>query len=291
MTQSLWYLRHDGRTIGPFPSPQIKELLHAGEVSPDWEISLDQVDWMSLHESEQFQAGRQDAKQASDPERQSWHNEREVARQRWLEGEGKIEQALPHSKLRDDQTRKAIDADHERTQTLVKAQMRRGPPLWGALLVLVLLLGLGYAIWFGQQGEQPMQAAIQRAVNCEASLAERVNWAGCDKRGLDFSGGKARNGMLKGVRLDNSSLAGADLSYAVLQGASLRNVDLQAAKLTGADLSGADLTGANLSEASLDFALLKGANLEGTRLQGARLGRTEWVDGHQCSEVSISECR
>ncbi|MFW5767789.1 MAG: pentapeptide repeat-containing protein [Bacteroidota bacterium] len=82
--------------------------------------------------------------------------------------------------------------------------------------------------------------------------------------------------------------------------------DLSGADLSGADLSGAilmwsNLSGANLSGADLYEAVLSGANLSGANLFGAYLVRTylvetdlsgaTWVDGRQCAEGSIGECK
>ena len=41
MAQPLWYIRHAGEVVGPYPRPQVEELLRSGELSGDWEISLD----------------------------------------------------------------------------------------------------------------------------------------------------------------------------------------------------------------------------------------------------------
>lgn len=291
MTQPLWYLRHEGRVVGPFPVPQIKEFLQAGEISPDWEASLDETDWLTLRESEQFDTDMPAWIHESDPDRLTWRQQREKARQRWLDDAGQIEQAEIHNKRSDDLTRRAIDVDHEHTQTLIEAQRRQGPPVWAGLLGIVVLAALGYAVWYGSQGEKTMQAGITLKVNCAAILADGVNWSGCDKHNLSAAGASARNAHLDHARLDSANLANANLSYAILTGSNLRNADLQGAKLTGADLTGADLTGANLADTLLDFAVLRGAILEGARLQGARLGKAEWLDGHVCDESSVGDCR
>jgi len=292
MTQPLWYLRHAGRIVGPFPAPQVREFLQAGEVAPDWEASLDQIDWLTLRESSQFEIDSPArGGDESDAARRTWHQQREDARLRWLDDAGKIELADEHDKQHDDLTRNAIDADHDRTQTLVKQEIRRAPPLRAGMIALAILAVLGLAIWYGQQGGTTIQAGITKKANCATTLADGVDWSGCDKRDLAMPGASARNAHLDHSRIDNARLANADLSYAILTGASLRNADLQGVKLIGADLSGADLTGADLTGATLNFALLKGAVIEGTRLRGTRLDKAEWLDGRVCGAPSLGQCQ
>ena len=292
MTQSLWYLRNAGKVYGPFPSPQIGEALRAGDIAPDWEISLDEVDWLSIADSGQFESELADGGASDDQDSLAWREERKRARERWLGGPREAEPPLPHDLEKDARARLSVAQDHVRTEALLSAERRRRPPLWILLLVAAILAGLGVSVWFGQD-EQAIQAGIGLAAeaDCVAPLANGVNWRGCDRRGASARGATARNAMLENARLDEAGLSGADLSYAVLRGASLRNADLSGARLTGADLRGADLGGADLSGADLGHAVLTEARVAGTRLAGARLDRTVWVDGRVCAPDSLGECR
>jgi hypothetical protein len=289
MTQSHWYLRHEGQVFGPFPTAQIEEALNMGEVSPDWEISLNEIDWLSIAESAQFNAEIATWNERDTEETVSWRDQRKQARARWLqEGAGVTEEA--HDPVQDAAARNSIARDHVRTQALLQAEKTKRTSPWIGFLALGLIAGVGVTVWLGQ-GDKPIQAGIRQAVNCAADLSDGANWTGCDKRGFSQPGIKVRNAHLDHVQLDDARLHGADLAYASLRGASLRNAELVNVNLTGAELSGADLSGADLTGADLRYAVLTAANLTGTRLTGANLGKAAWNDGRMCAEGSIGECR
>ena len=286
MVQSLWYLRQAGRVLGPFPTPRIMELLELGEVTPDWEVSLDEKDWLSIAESGQF-------KRQVDPQTRGgdqdtvWREERLKARQRWQGDDPGVAALEPG---RDDKLRVAVLKDHVRTDALLEAQKRRRTPLVAPLLAMLALLVVGVVVWQGQR-EKPIRADIGAVPDCAAKPREGLNWTGCDKRHLDLSGLAARNGRLDNVRLDDSRLAAANLTYGFMRNASLRNVELAGASLLGADLTGADLTGADLTGADLRYAVLRNASLSGARLDGAQLDKATWTDGRVCAEGSLGGCQ
>ena len=291
MSQPLWFLRNDDRVIGPFPVPQIREFMKNGEVTPDWEISLDEMDWLSIRESGQFE----DDPEApwatiSDINRHVWREEREQARHRWLDDTGDLAQAKPHDLALERRTRQALAQDQVHTEALLQQEHGRRLPILSGLLTIMLVLGLGYFVWWGQQGESGIQAEIGQVANCSGPLTEAVNWTRCDKRDLVAPGVVARNTRMKRVNLEGANLAGADLSYAALGLANLRNANLQGINLSGSDLTGADLSGSDLSLADLRFAVLKDANLEGVRLEGAQLGKATWPDGHPCADEAVGQC-
>lgn len=292
MTQSLWYLRHEGKVYGPFPAPQINESLKTGKVTPDWEISLDENEWLSIAESDQFELEQPARRRRTDLEEQPWRDERERARQRWQSQSAESDPPVIHDPALDERTRLSVSRDHIRTEALLQADKAKRRSPWGPLLGGVALLILGVVVWWGQT-EEPIKAGIQigLAVDCEQPLVDGVNWKGCDKHGHIGAGVSARNARLEGARLDEAQLPGADLSYALLRSASLRNAGLGGIKLTGADLSGADLAGADLVGADLRYAILKDANLTGARFDSARLDKAVWVDGRNCAEGSLGFCR
>lgn len=290
MAQSLWYLRQNNRILGPFPAPQIAEFIDSGEVMPDWEISLNGKDWLTIVESGQFDQAILDVQDIKEADSPAWREERQKARQRWLGESDIVAQAPSRDPARDDSLRQAISSDHLRTDALLQAEKRKRTSLIPILSAMLLLLIAGVVVWLGQQ-EDGIQAEISSVANCAAPAADGVNWSHCDKRGLKLAGLRARNARLEKVRLDDAQLAGADLTYAILTQASLRNVQFSGVVLTGAELSGADLSGADFADAHLQYAVFKDAVIAGTRFDGARLDKATWVDGRICAEGSLGSCR
>ena len=294
MTQTLWYLRHDDRILGPFPAPQVAEFIRTGEVEPQWEISLDGLDWLTIHESGQFDEAilqtRLINKIDRKPEFRPWREERQRARQRWQGDTELMADAPSQDPAHVASLRRAISDDQLRTDALLQAERRRSSSMIPLLLGAIVLAIGGGVIWLGQERDG-VQAGISAVPDCAAPAKPGVNWSGCDKRGLDLHRLQARNARLGKIRLDNARLDGADLTYALLTGASLRNVELAGAVLTGAELSNANLSGANLAQARMEYAVLKGAVIAGTRFDGARLDKATWVDGRVCAEGSLGTCR
>lgn len=292
MSQPLWYLRQNpgASVIGPFPTRQVREFLENGEVTPAWEISLDEVNWLSIRDSGQFESAQSPASVQGEMEPQSWREERARARHRWLQDTADIALAEPHDLAMERRVRQALVQDQAHTDTMLEQQRSRRPPVVAGLLAVLVLVGAVYFIWRAQGGGSGIQAGIGLVATCGAPLAEAVNWSGCDKRGLVAPGAVARNTRMERINLEGANLSRADLSYAALKHANLRNAHLQGIKLSGADLTGADLTGSDLSQADLRFAVLRDARLLGVRLEGAQLGRAVWPDGHQCAAGAIAQC-
>lgn len=290
MAQSLWYVRQDDRILGPFPAPQIVEFLDSGDVRPDWQISLNGQDWLTIVESGQFDEALLNAQDIKESDSRAWRDERQKARQRWLQEPDIVAEASSRDPVQDASLRRAISNDQLRTEALLQAEKHRRKSLIPMLLGVGLLLLAGGVIWLGQQ-DDGIQPGIASVANCAAAAADGVNWSRCDKRGAALGGLKARNARMARTRLDDARLGGADLSYAILTGASLRNVELAGAVLTGAELSGADLSGADLARADLQYAVLKGAAVAGTRFDSARLDKAIWVDGRECAPGSLGLCR
>lgn len=290
MSQPLWYLRQQDRVIGPFPVPQIREALRNGEITPDWLISLDQEDWLSIRESGQFDDLEGSVPPAADAEHQLWLQERQQARERWLgEGAG-IDMAQPQDLDRQRQAQQALAQDLARTDALLRIGRERRPPLRAGLLALLVLVGSIYLIWQGQKGRTDIETGIDLKAQCNAPLAEAVNWDACDKRGLVAPGVVARNARMARINLEGAQMAGADLSYGNMVGANLRNANLQGLRLSGADLTGADLSGSDLTRADLRYAVLRHAFLNGVRLRETQLGNAVWSDGHVCPAEAVGGC-
>jgi uncharacterized protein YjbI with pentapeptide repeats len=294
MPQPLWYLRFEGRIVGPYPPSQIREWLRDGSITPQWEISLDERDWLSIEASHQFRVEQPQGAPAGGLEALVWRKERERARERWLKDEGRLETAQIQNPDQAERARQALEQDHARTDALIRKESGRHPG-WGlAFIGALLLAALGYGVWRWQQPDLGVSIGkglhLRSGADCTASAAEQVSWVGCDKSGTQLRGQQLRRARLDGARLDGAVLAGADLTDAVLRGASLRNADLTGAVLTGADLGGADLSGANLTQARLDYAVLRDAQMAGVRLDGARLGHAIWPNGHACPDDAVGAC-
>lgn len=283
MAQPLWYLRHEGKTVGPYPPPRVEELLRAGEISGDWEISLDGRDWLPLRESGQFSVKRAASRPEPGNGQSAWVEERQRARERWR-GEGE-EELVAHDARLDEARRQSLGLDQQRTEQLMAAERSRRPSFVIGLLALAVLAGVGVSVWLGQN-EQPIKASLNQAVDCAAAAGEGVNWSTCDKRGAVLAGALLRNARLDKTRLEDARMAGAVLEYVSAKGANLRNADLRGAKLTAADLAGADLSGADLAGANLRYAVLDGARLAGTRLD-----HVVWSDGRTCAPGSVGACQ
>ncbi len=260
-----------------------------GEVEPDWEISLNQIDWLSIADSGQFNLEKPTLSEGDTEETASWREQRQKARDRWLHDSAVVTD-VARDPEQDAAARTSIAKDHIRTQALLQAEKSKRSSPWVALIGLLLIAGVGVTVWLGQR-DKPIQAGIGQAISCATALSDGVNWTGCDKRAYAQPDAKAKNVHMDKVQLDDARLKGADLAYASLKNASLRNADLVNVNLTGADLSAADLAGADLTGADLRYAVLTAANLTGTRIAAAKLDKATWNDGRICAEGSLGECR
>ena len=290
MSQPLWYLRHEGRIVGPFPVPRLRELLRDDEICLDWEISLDGVDWLSIADSGQFGSDSSRGDSKEDPGTEQWREQREQARQRWLQDTNGLAHTDAHDLSEERRTLHALANDQVETDLLLRQAQSSRTPVWVGLIALLALAGAGLGIWWGQRGESGIQTEIGLVANCNLPLAEAVNWNRCDKRGLNAPRAVARNTRMERINLEAANLVAADLSYAALRMANLRNANLGGIKLTGADLTDADLSGSDLSQADLRYVVLQGARLDGVRLNGAALDKAIWPDGRQCAPGSLGAC-
>ncbi len=126
MTQPLWYLRHEGKVYGPFPRPQIETALEEGDITRDWEISLDEADWIGIGESGQFSASpAAPAAAQADSAGPAWREERLRARQRWLDQGDRADVVEPHDSALDAEARQAVAEDHARTEALLRLRQNR----------------------------------------------------------------------------------------------------------------------------------------------------------------------
>jgi hypothetical protein len=288
MVQALWYVRKSGQVRGPFPGPQIEELLRSGEIAPSDELSLDAEQWLPVRESGLFHGKPHPAKPAQSGVEGAWLDEREKARVRWEEGVEASAEALDDASVPDARRIESLRANHEATRAMLDAEASRRPSLLIAMVGLLVLVLAGLLIWFGQ-GEDTLQTSIGKVSDCHAAPASGVSWSACDKSGISLTGADLQSMILSRSRFDGATLAGVNLSYADLSRASLRGANLAGANLTGANLDGADLTGADLTRADLRYASFKQALIEGVRFDQVVVGKTTWVGGQLCDR--LDQCR
>jgi hypothetical protein len=298
MTQSLWYIRSDGHSSGPFPIAQVIQYVELGRLGPaDW-VSQDGQHWVKVADCSQFDAALEVYARGHAPaagsagEVADWARERALARLRWADERTDAGRPPPQgaeARAGEPQSLHALRLDHLQTEAKTRQALRRRITYRQALVALAVIVLIAGAVWYGQSG-QPTETRLIPRADCAAPAAAEVAWQGCDKRGAALAGADLKGARLEGARLDAADLRQADLRYANLSNASLRGANLSGARLTGADLGRADLTGADLSQAVLDYATLTGARLAGVRLSGTRLGKAVWTDGRPCAAQSVDVC-
>ncbi len=289
MTQHLWYVRRKDVVSGPFPAPQLRQSFSLGELSLRDAVSLDREHWMTVMES-----GVLDVQVSKSPvgveQDDEWRREREKARLRWLNDS--VEVASDEAPRNDCEVDDRLRRHEQDTRSLLQAESRRRPAFLAGLASLVVIAGIGIAVWVGQSKESTIQTSLAgKASNCQVPAGEGVTWAGCDKSDANLRSANLRNAKLAKARLERVDLSAADLSYANLDGANLRGANLRGAVLRGASLMQADLTGADVSGADFSYAVLTGAYLDGVRLDGASFKQGTWVDGRVCGDDSVGVCQ
>lgn len=277
--------------MGPFPAAQIRQSHDIGEILGQTEVSLDGINWLRLADTDILTTAKAAPPQVAHTQADdTWQQEREKARLRWLDDAVETRAETPADTPFDELSTRLRHHEAE-TRTLLAARITGRPTLVSALLALLAIIVLGVGVWYGQSDDSRIGAALARKISqCNQPAAEAINWAGCRKPDGNLRNARLSNANLSKTLLERADLTGADLSYANLQGANLRGANLSQANLRGASMSGADLTGADLSNADLAFAVLSGAIMAGVRLEGARLGQSTWPDGRICAVYSVGQC-
>ncbi len=291
MTQHLWYVRANGQVSGPFPAPQVRQAHQLGHMVDKDEVSLDGQQWITLAESGIVRPDANLEVDANVVQDDSWRQEREKARLRWLNDAIETRREDVQA-IREDEVSSRLRRHEEDTRNLMTARSSRRPAFLAGLIGLLAIILTGIAIWYGQSDETGIQASFVRQISqCDKPPQPGVVWAGCDKTGGNFRNVSLANGKLARTVFERADLAVADLAYADLARASLRGANLRGANLRGASMQGADLTGADISGANLEFAVLTGAVMEGVRIDGTRLSQATMPDGRVCSDGSVGQCR
>lgn len=266
--KSQWYMRKDGRILGPFPARQIAHEILLGRIREHDELSNDREHWRPLSALPQITPqvmrhddtaeGRQHLLLARLREDERLHDRR-------TPGHAPIDTNHRHG---DRRTVESFDVavPRGRVTRLAAEENKDGRNLLlPAAVIMIALFILGtYYLWL--RPVAPLSGS-----GCQAAPVAAVDWSGCEM--------PARN------------LSRADLRRANLSHAMLRAADLHGAQLQSADLSDANLEGADLRDADLGFANLRAANLNGANLGGVLFGQAIWTDGRVCADESVGECR
>lgn len=310
--QPLWYVRRDGKLLGPHPRQVVIDSLLLGRFDWDDPASQDGRAWQPLKMYPEIIAAieplsRERLPVAGEPVPVSWHNERLAAARRWADERTGIdrrtgEEAKSVAELESADERRSLDErrrQRELLQVVIWRRLRRdlfgsygrsGASRWWWIPVGVLaLVALGAAVWPRARSTIEVSVA-SRAADCAAPAAPGTNWTGCERSTAALAGAQLRSARLAGARLGAADLRRADLAYADLSGSTLVRARLEGARLFGSNLTGADLAGASLEDADLGFADLRNARIEGARFDRARLGNAIWVDGRRCAASSTGRC-
>ena len=280
--QARWYVKKNGRIQGPFPNQLISQYLILGRLSPDCEVSQDQLNWapvknfralvpdVVLHADTAEGARALMLARVREDERSARGDDANIERRAEEDPSIKL-----HRQLRND-----INSDyHSRFQLNLRYLL--------PILTLVAVMVLAFIFY------RPVIKIT--AADCTAHAAPGVDWSACNKQGVilpvqDLAGSKWVSTLLNGANLKGSRLDKSDLSYANLSQASLQQTSLRQAQLKGAVMLQADLQGADLTRADLSYAELTGALLQGAVLEGARFDHAIWVNGEVCVAGSVGGC-
>ena len=277
-----WYIKKDGKVLGPFPNQVVSSYLILGRIDLQTEVSQDQTHWTAIQQYSALvpevvlNAGTPAGDKALMLARV--REDERSARQQDESIERRVDEdqiIKLHRQLRDD----VLKSYHHKPLASAK---------WiiAALLLIVLLMLV--VLWLNPNDKKA-------SADCNQAAAAGVNWSFCRKQGqslaaMDLSSANFNSTQLQAADFSRSNLQNADLSYADLSQAMLTQANLQGAKLLGANLQQATLQGAKLTAADLSYAELIGARLEGADLKGANLSNAIWINGQTCLSGSVGAC-
>ncbi len=220
--QSVWYLRREGRQVGPFASAKIRRLLLEGQVNLDDEVSRD---------------------------RQSWQKVGQVAEvvPPQLRGGGNASASADRAKVA-----RAVPWLGISTFVLVV----------GAILAFAVWWGASPVRGEVDCAAPALAGVDLSNCKLPGYRAPGADLRGARLAGTDFSGAALAGSDLSAAVLDYADLSRADLAYGVFEKARLRGADLRGADLSQADFSNADLSFADLSDARIGAARFDGARLD-----------------------------
>lgn len=216
-----WFVRHRGVVRGPCSSARIRQLVLAGELDVDDEVSRDRVAW------------------------------------RWLGG---VPEVIP-LQMRPEGVGLYDESDAERRADRLTAMRTIAVVvlLLAALTSGVLWVGTNRVTDLRDCASAPAPGVLLEGCQLAGMRWRGASLSGARMAGVVLSGARLAESDLTDADLRYADLTGADLAYARLAGANLKGAGLRLADLTNADLSLADLSFADLSGARLGGARLQGA--------------------------------
>jgi len=281
--QHLWYIRKNNQEIGPFPAAQIRQFLLLGRYTLADEVSRDKVAWLALETVAELIPEELSHSEADLRSARRWADERQYERRK-----------SPRSPGHADKDRRGQESQTERAYREKREDVFRQPGAGKkkARLLTVLLLFLLLIPFFFINPSVKEQAQQ----DCAAAAQPKVNWSHCRKVGISLQSVDMAQANLQNINLSNSNITmghlfRVNLEYANLSGTELSKVDLSEGSLKGADLRHASLKDIDLHGADLSYANFFNARLENVNLARARLDHAIWVDGRECRQDSIGECR
>ncbi len=287
----VWYLRKKGKITGPFPVGQISQLLIVGRLSLEDEVSHDKDEWFTI---KSIPALIPDVLDEADAGQQS---ERLAAARRWADErreERREDNAKTPSRKTDGRRHNepAQDVEYRQHRESIYKQFRERPKM--AIAKLALFTGILLAILWGSFNYSPLN--IVDEPDCSAQPAKGVNWRNCNKLALvairaDISEANLHSVILRDTNLFASNFTKSRMDYSDLSSSNLSFAIFKQANLKGANFKNSDLRRADFSNANLGYADFRGASITDAIFNGADLGHAIWVDGRQCKEGSISQCK
>jgi len=278
------YIRRNNDIHGPFPPKQISQSLLLGRFRLSDEVSEDRENWVTIQSRQDLLP---EALQGDLSDEQA--QERLKAARRWAD-ERRPEHGAHADSRRSPESDEVLEYRSHRESIYKRFMQRREFSAVQAIVVLLAIAGLIYAgFHFSPQTqiEQP---------SCDAPARAGVNWRNCRMAGLqslksDLRDASLDSANLSGANLFGSNLSGASLMYTDLSMANLSYVDFRQAQMKGSNLQRADLSYADFTDADLSYVDFTGAKMQNVRLDGARLDNAIWIDGRNCLEGSVGECR
>ncbi|MCP4287701.1 MAG: pentapeptide repeat-containing protein [Gammaproteobacteria bacterium] len=286
--RQLWYVKSNGKVIGPFPSGGIRRSMLLGRFTRKDQVSVDKANWDRVG----------DIPELMPPEmRKAGHDddaELLAARLREDERSGLDRRVDSKDRLPQEERRRveaALVERHREAKTALRQLGRKKDlPVMGMLIIgMLTLIAIGYGVYLGAPDLLPDP-------DCSSDPAAGVDWHNCRLDNLvadtaDLEGANLGNASLMYSRFSGARLNTSDIRYADLSGSDLSHAELREANMKGTMLRNTDLSYADLSGADLRYANLTGANLGGTVLIGAQLDHAIWPDGRECAEGSVGNCR
>ena len=304
--QKLWFVRHDGRISGPFPSKLVSQDWMLGRFQGTDEASVDRVQWVQIQDTPELQPQMTHIKNrivGSADAPVDWQQERREAALHWVDERHQQDRRAPDgppplavNRRVDDRRTHLEDTTwtllRQRHAALQAELKKRRERFVGISLVLLGLLALMLYAVFNFAPVSPVKVGFHGPYAvCSAAAGAQANWVRCDKSGAWLKGVNLSSAQLRETRFNAANLSYSNLSYADLARSDLSFANLQLAKLVGANLAAANLMYAELRDADLRYANLRDAQLDAASLIGARLDGATWVDGRKCLAISVGACK